>query len=494
MNVELDLNKIEDYHTFLKIKAIPIHRFTGREAWFPDEYSHLVGKSFQPPELVYQPKPWLFDYQRDISRMAIKKQKFAAFMRCGRGKTNVAFEFARHILGEIRRNQAILMVSPSMVVNQTIQEANRFYGGELPIERVRANQLQQWINSGTGQFGITNYESLTEDIVNSGRIVALIADESSIMKSSYGAWGQRLIELGRGLPWKLCLTGTPAPNDRIEYANHAVFLDQFPTVNAFLAKFFVNRGQTQERWEMKPHAVKPFYRSLAHWSIFLSDPSVYGWKDNCEPLPPINTHIIDVPMTDEQEQAIRDAGGGMFGEMPKGGIGSRGVWSRIGKGIAKGGKRIASNKPQIVCDLTKGDGGSLVWTKYNEEQDMLARMMPDAESMSGDTPEDERIKMLARFKSGESQTMITKDAILGFGQNLQVARRQVFSTIEDSWEKYHQCVMRSNRTGSKFPLDVYIPVTEVERPMLETVLTKAHRIEEDVKEQEALFREVSEIK
>ena len=75
-----------------------------------------------------------------------------------------------------------------------------------------------------------------------------------MLKSHYGQWGQRLIELGRGLSWKLGETGTPAPNDRIEYANHAVFLDQYPTVNSFLARFFVNRGQTNERWELKPHA------------------------------------------------------------------------------------------------------------------------------------------------------------------------------------------------------------------------------------------------
>jgi hypothetical protein len=64
----------------------------------------------------------------------------------------------------------------------------------------------------------------------------MILDESSMLKSMYGTWGQRLIDLGKGLQWKLCLTGTPAPNDRIEYGNHAVFLDRVPTLNAFLAK------------------------------------------------------------------------------------------------------------------------------------------------------------------------------------------------------------------------------------------------------------------
>jgi hypothetical protein len=36
-----------------------------------------------------------------------------------------------------------------------------------------------------------------------------------MLKSHYGEYGTRLIQLGRGLKWKLCATGTPAPNDRI---------------------------------------------------------------------------------------------------------------------------------------------------------------------------------------------------------------------------------------------------------------------------------------
>jgi hypothetical protein len=139
--------------------------------------------------------------------------------------------------------------------------------------------LASWTQTTNGEIGITNYDALDED-VDTGSLGALILDESSMLKSHYGKWGQDCIRIGRGLDWKLCLTGTPAPNDRIEYANHAVFLDHYPTVNSFLARFFVNRGKTDERWELKPHALRPFYEALSHWCIFVSNPAVYGWKDN----------------------------------------------------------------------------------------------------------------------------------------------------------------------------------------------------------------------
>jgi len=492
MKLVLDLNTADGYRTFLKVKALPVYSFTGREAWFPDEYAAAVGVG--RPEASagaeYAPRPWLFDYQAAIARTAVAKRKYAVFADCGLGKTVILLEFARHAAAALPKAKRVLIVSPLMVVRQTIAEAAKFYGAELPIEQVRAKDLAAWMAGRGGRVGITNYEALTDSLPDNHDVGALIADEGSTMKSHYGKWGQRLIELGRGVEWKLCLTGTPAPNDRIEYANHAVFLDQFPTVNSFLAKFFVNRGQTDNRWELKPHALRPFYRALSHWCIFLSDPAVYGWKDNTAPLPPINTHVIDVPLTDEQHAASMAAGGGLFGNAV-GGIAGRGVMARIAKGFAPGGRAVESNKPAVVADLAAGgSGGSIVWCKYNAEQEGLADLMPGAANVSGDTPDDERETLIDGFKAGRTKTLLTKPKILGFGLNLQVATRHVFSTVQDSYEEYYQAVKRSNRYGSTQPLDVYLPVTELERPMLDTVLRKAKQIQDDTREQEQLFKEI----
>ncbi len=484
MRLTFDLNTIDGYQTFLKVKSLPVYSFTGREAWFPDEYADRIGHGGAVESARnYEPSPCLFDYQRDISALAIRKQKFGVFAEPGLGKTLIIAEFAKHCAAALSAGRAVLIVSPPMVIRQTINEFSRFYGDSLPVEQVRAAGLGAWLESGTARIGITNYEAITDKITCPGRLGALLLDESSLLKSHYGKWGQRLIHLGRGLEWKLCATGTPAPNDRIEYANHAVFLDQFPTVNAFLAKFFINRGETANRWELKPHALRPFYRALSHWCIFLSDPATYGWKDNTDPLPPINTHILDVPMTDRQRSEAMAATGNLWG-MP-GGIGQRQKVARIAKGEA-------GNRPAFVADLARRPGGPcLIWCKYNPEQEDLAGRLPEAANISGDTPEDDRIRMIGEFQAGERDKLITKCKILGFGLNFQIARRMIFSTCQDSYEEFWQAVKRANRVGSKHPLDVYIPVTDIERPMVDTVLTKAARVQADTREQEQLFKEVS---
>lgn len=643
MKFLLDHNRIEDYRLFLKAKALPRFRCRGAMCEVPDEYAHLLGVQVDRTNdgAKYRPLNGLFDYQRDIAKLAIRKRKFAVFMEPGYGKTLIDFEYARHAIAATGKR--CLIVAPLMVVRQMIEEHERFYPkAKWPLEQVHAAGLQDWL-SGDGQaFGITNYEAIREGLTP-GNLGALILSESSMLKSMYGKWGTRLIELGRGLEWKLCETGTPAPNDRIEFANHAVFLDAFPTVNSFLARYFVNRGQTQERWEIKSHALSAFYRELSHWCIFVTNPATYGWKDNTDTIPPIHVHIHDIELTDAQREAVYNLTGKLFLD-EAGGITKRAKLSRISKGDHNG-KAIDTRKPEFVRNLIASwpDESTIIWCRHNAEQDALERMFPDAASIAGKTPYDVREILLDWFLgrictcerqrriastckrttaktstdgiserqsskpsttpsdvpctrpmetcnrksepkseigrprtrksvlrndskctdslqtntgdcspskaaaapyaegpiletsgvpdctstiattqdecedfcatsatgpsdtfttipsgvngqqctcggSPKSRILLSKADVLGFGLNLQVATRHVFNSISDSYEDFWQALKRSNRVGSSIPLNAHIPLTEVERPMLENTLRKMTRVQSDNEEQERIFK------
>lgn len=486
MKIPLSPHSIEDYQTFLRVKSLPVFRIVGRFAEFPEEYAQRVlGNVAETVHVEYKPHPGLFDYQRDIARTAITKQKYAVFADCGLGKTFIISEFVRHAVSAMPKHKAALIVSPLMVVKQTIAEANKFYKGKMPIVQLRAHELAAWLESGDERIGITNYDAMHDDLPQ-GRLGCLVLDESSMLKSHYGKWGNACIQLGKGLEWKMAATGTPAPNDRIEYANHAVFLDQFPTVNAFLARFFVNRGQTDNRWELKPHALGAFYKTLSHWAIFLTDPATYGWKDNSGTLPPIKMHIDRIDMTESQTQALWDLSGNLFADKA-GGITTRSKLARIAKGC----DGSDSRKPAFIVDQVTNlykDESVIIWCHYNAEQEALAGLMPDAGNITGETPIEERERIVDAFKAGTIRVLITKPRILGFGLNLQIATRHIFSGLQDSYEEFYQAVKRSNRYGSKKPLDVHIPITDIEAPMIENVLNKARRVQADTIEQERVFR------
>jgi superfamily II DNA or RNA helicase len=493
MEILLDTDSLESYRKFLAVKQLPTWSIRGRVASFPDEYAEqITGKTTTRNYADWEPSAFMYDYQRDISKIAIRKRKYAVFADCGLGKTLIMLEFAQAAIESLRdRNRGFLIVSPLMVIPQTQAECERWYG--FTPEKVPAAKLQDWMNNCGGKIGITNYEAIRDELTP-GKLGGMALDESSLLKSHYGKWGTKLIDLGKGLEWKLCLTGTPAPNDRIEYANHAVFLDVYPTVNAFLATYFINRGQTQERWVLKDHALPAFYKSLSHWCIFLTDPATYGWKDNTAgTVPPIHVHIHDVALTPEQQKLARAIGGELF-TTNLGGISTRAAYGQIAKGHYKG-REISTNKPGFVRDLVASwecNESTIIWCIYNREQEQLERIFGDsAASISGSTKDDKRQELVSAFKSGEIKTLITKPKILGFGLNLQVATRQVFSGLQDSYESYYQAVKRSNRIGSTRPLNVHIPVTDIEEPMVANVLRKCDRVQHDTEQQERIFKEMA---
>lgn len=432
----------------------------------------------------------MMDYQQGITEIAIRKKRYCVFADCGMGKTPILLEHARYAVEQTRKPG--LIVSPLMVIPQTISEAKKFYGTSYQIEHVSAKDLPQWLSKGTG-LAITNYEAIRDEL-DATRLGCLSLDESSLLKSHYGKWGTKLIEMGKGIPYKLACTGTPAPNDRVEYANHAVFMDAYPTVNSFLARYFVNRGETQERWELKAHAVKAFYLGMSDWAIFLVNPATYGWKDNTKQLPPIHVTVEDVTLTDEQEGIARGMSHGLFIGMDTGGIVSRSKMGQLAKGKHDG-KRVETNKPGYIAGLVKqhADESIVIWCKYNDEQDQIAKAIPEAGNIDGTTSFEDRTQIIREFQSGERKVIITKCKIMGFGLNLQICTRMIFSGLHDSYEEYYQAVKRANRYGSTKPLHVHIPVTDLERPMVENVLRKAANVQKDTEQQERIFKEYGHV-
>lgn len=477
---------MDDYRQFLRLKTCPAYQWQGRRAIVPDHYASHFGEAGTVEVAEYEPSQFLFDYQRDIARRAIEMKSFAVFADCGLGKTLILLEFAKHAA----KSGKTLIVCPLMVVAQTAAEAARFYP-DLPLKQVRAAELQGWLSTPGDDIGITNYEAI-RDSIEPKLLNGLILDESSMLKSHYGKWGTRLLQMAADCEYRLALTGTPAPNDRIEYANHAVLCGHFRTTNEFLARYFVNRGQTQNRWELKPHALQPFYKDLSAWCVFLTNPAVYGWSDNCDTIPPIHVHIDHIDLTTEQRSAVMAETGKLMVDSI-GGIGQRSTLARIAKGNYQG-EPIPTNKPEAIRSMVDSwpEESTIIWCRYNDEQDLMERTFPEAASIHGSTPLDDRLRMIDDFKAGRIRQLISKPKILGFGLNLQIATRQVFSGLQDSYEEFYQAVKRSNRIGSTRPLNVHIPVTEIEEPMVANVLQKADRVQADAEEQEQLFRSINQ--
>jgi hypothetical protein len=244
---------------------------------------------------------------------------------------------------------------------------------------------------------------------------------------------------------------------------------------------------------MKPHALRPFYRAISHWCIFLSDPSTYGWKDNVASLPPIHVHIHRLDMTDGQRKMVGEQTGMLF-PVDAGGIVSRSAMSQIAKGHYKG-ESVETLKPEFIRSLVASwpDESTIIWCHHNDEQKAIARLFPDAGNITGTTPYEKRASIIESFQAGRLKTLVSKPKLLGWGLNLQICTQMIFNGTNDSWEEWYQAIKRANRVGSTRPLNVHAAITELEEPMLRNVLRKADRIAQDTLEHEKIFRESSPV-
>ena len=101
----------------------------------------------------------------------------------------------------------------------------------------------------------------------------MVLDESGILKHFNSKTKTLLIEKCQNIPYKLCCTATPAPNDFIEIGNHAEFLN-IMTRAEMLSMYFINDTSKTGTWRLKGHVKDNiFWKWMASWSIMFEKPS-----------------------------------------------------------------------------------------------------------------------------------------------------------------------------------------------------------------------------
>lgn len=394
----------------------------------------------------------LFLFQRDIVIWALRKGRAAIFADCGLGKTPMQLAWAERVF-EFTHHRPVLIVAPLAVAQQTVSEGEKF--GRL-VRYVRSSAEV----SGGGIY-ITNYERVKD--FDARLFAGIVLDESSILKAVDGATRDYLVKWAKDIPYRLCCTATPAPNDVAELANHAEFLG-VATRAEMLAAYFVH---DQDGWRLKGHAREPFYQWVASWAMALRKPSDLGYSDKGYKLPrmTVNRHLVASDYTPP---------GQLFA------VGLKGVSDR-----AKVRNGTIEARVQAAATHIQGDKRRqwIAWCGLNEESERLTEILgPDAVEVTGSMREDEKADALMRFAAGKVRVLVTKIKIAGFGMNFQNACRQVFVGLNDSYEQFYQATRRSYRFGQKRQVEIHVIVSDVEEAIYQNVMRKEREAVEAMKE------------
>lgn len=512
-----------DYELFLKVKSLPEYHVQFNE---PDESYTITAPARFAPMLGVEAKAvrrgrlplpaFLFDDQMAITEMSLDAKRFACWSDCGLGKTLIELEFARQV-SHISGGGRVLVFTLNEIVDQWIEMAQEFYGDSLPVYKITSREdMRRWCKEVPGTLAITNYEKMNhkgeaDQVVSELKHLAgVVLDESSRLKGGGGKQKWALIKSCKGIEYKLSCTATPAPNDTIEFASQASFLEKMRTdgpEGEIIWTYFA-RDEKTHRWTVRKHARKAFFEFMAGWSIYVRDPRKYGWRLNQTPVPEpiIFQHTID-PTAEQvaelQRLSIDKQGQLSLIDTQSTNAIQRSKLSQVAKGFryTKGeaaGKyrRIASAKPAFVADLGAAevrDGLQvLIWTVFDAESDLIAEELEKRgvafDLLVGKVKDGERLKMLDRFRHGESRVLVSRAAMLGYGQNFQRCGSMIFSGWNDSYEAYYQAIRRAYRYGQTERLRVHIPVIQMlEGDMLENILHKQDLHEAAIAEMETNY-------
>lgn len=513
VEIKFDSFDLNSYKTFLQAKTIPEHQVIFHDqtetytVTAPARFSAVFG--IKPPIICGEHLPlsgFLFDYQKALVARALNVKRFALWEDCGLGKTVQFIEWSKHVVQRTGGGK-VLIISPLQIIPQTLAEHVRFYPDEPAIRHLHTrDEMIEWIKNGSEKIAITNQQKFIAGIVNEMRLLAgVVIDESSWLKSGGGVIKWHVIKSCRGVEYKLSCTATPAPNDIMEYASQAGFLEKLKTENDILWTYF-QRNKTGV-WAVKPHAKEAFFRFMADWSIYLRNPAHYGWVDNMRSVPEPQIHVHKIQPTAEQNkmaQAISIKKGSGMLMLEKLGVVQRTKLNQIAKGFIyeknKSATPVHSLKPEFICRLMEKDilagRQCLVWTIFDEESEIIRETLKKlgldskftTDYLHGSNSEEEREISIERFRNGQCDALVSKAQLLGFGLNFQFCQSMIFSGWNDSYEAWYQAVRRAYRYGQTQPLQVHIPIIqEIEGMIYDNILRKKEQFETATNLQESQY-------
>jgi hypothetical protein len=400
---------------------------------------------------------FLFDFQKALVEWALRVGRGAIFADCGLGKTPMQLVWSENVVRET--NRAVLILTPLAVSHQTVTEAGKF---DIDAHRSSDGKVVPGIN-------VTNYERLHH--FNPDDFAGVVCDESSILKSFDGETRKAVTEFMRKVPYRLLCTATAAPNDYIELGTSSEALGQLGYMD-MLGRFFKNDQNTIRpvvyrhhgknfaqlddgaKWRFKGHAELPFWRWVCSWARACRRPSDLGFDDRAFTLPPLieRDHLVEA-----KQQAA-----GMLFALPAVGLQEQREERR----------RTITERCEKVAELVDTKASALAWCHMNDEGDLLERLIPDAQQVSGKDSDEEKEEKFLAFSRGELRVLVTKPKIGAWGLNFQHCAHVTFFPSH-SFEQYYQGVRRCWRFGQKNPVRVDVVTTEGEKSVLQNLQRKA---------------------
>lgn len=404
-----------------------------------DYDTYITSKTLSFPDSGFEPSPFtapMKPFQKLACGFGLRKGKAALFLDTGLGKSRISLEWSLQVL--LKTNKSVLIFTKLSVCHQFEREAE-LVGIECLHVR-RADQMD--FSEEESAIYVANYEKM-DAFQESGvfdRLGGIVLDESSILKNLTGKMSGNLRAWCAAIPYRLCATATPAPNDWDELGQHAEFLGVMSSAQ-MLATWFVNDTGDTGTWRIKKHARADFWRWVSTWACCIFKPSDVGDSDKGYDLPPLTIH--------EERFALPPAE--TIGDMDSGTLFDMTVVNASNQ--AREAKRTIQERAAWIAGMVShSDDSWCIFVETNDEADAVVDELDRHEvtryaDVRGSDDAEEKARLLYDFSIGKIRVMVTKCKIAGFGLNWQHCAHVIFASPSYSFEQWYQAVRRFYRFG-----------------------------------------------
>lgn len=421
------------------------------------EYEELLAQRSQMTSIggiVAEDLPeHLFPFQRHLVDWSLRTGRSLIAADCGLGKTPMELAWADQVFRHT--GKPVLLLTPLAVAFQHVQEAQKF-GHDAAISRN---------GKVAAPITITNYDQAEK--FDPDDFSAIVADESSAIKSFEGQTREVVTEMMRRRPYRLAGTATAAPNDWMELGTQAEALGVLGYMD-MLTRFFVNDNRTATArskfaaggrsvgFRLKGHARQPFWRWAASFMRAVRRPSDLGFSDKGYDLPDLIERVNVIEARTARADTLFD--------MPAIGLAEEREETR----------RTLTERCEAAAEALADAQPGVAWCHLNDESSLMTKLIDGAVEVTGSDSPDAKEEKLTAFSRGEIRVLVTKPSIGAWGLNWQHAHRMTYFPSH-SYEQYYQAVRRMQRFGQQHPVQVDLITTEGGRTALENLHRKARQ-------------------
>ena len=424
----------------------------------------------------------LMRHQDDGAIRLVANPRYALFHDTGTGKTVTTLTGIVRTLPDFPRT---LVVAPLVLLRNAWEKDAAKFTPQLKVCNLRDDR------KALGDVDLINFDLFRnryDELVKRG-YDRLVVDESSKMKNHDTKISKMLREFSQKVRSCWLLSGTPAPNDGLEYWAQIDAIDpkifgnyyQFRSKYGICEEVFIGAGQTVQRWRADPRKMPAMLAAMSHVCHVLR-------KEDCLDLPDMVDEIIEVELSDNEQSAYLQLAEQLAAEFAHTVVGEDGEQERqlIHVDTTAAGKTMKlrqvtsgfylsrderTNEEQVVWagfsklnalksligDTLEGQQ-VVVWALFRADAERIRQeldVLGGAEILYGGLQDRERNKIIDNFISGKKKILVANTQSAGHGLTFVNCRYAVYYGLDYSAETHLQSRARLHRIGQAHKVTNY---------------------------------------